>query len=600
MSQESPASTDEKSRKRHRPSWKKEQPAFLDASASVSASTFGARRIPELKQLYLQRHQCSTLAKEISVVAQDVAFQSGGGQTSSRHLRRRTTSHKSRRHRHRFPTSGPETNPEKKSFTRKAKRSSPSTLAQGHHDWNKLQISPSLETKRVQWIATHLWHAKRFHMEALWGWQIPVAHTNRGARATLRLSRTHCLIQDVTWERQPSIYLEFSRDSPTPILVQGLSRILPSWAMDSSIAKRLEQNTIVTGECILHHIDRFPRGAIGPVWWRVENHVLQVMGHPSIQPRIIENILQLRTNLPTVFREAKKETFNGIIRRRCVFRLSGTGVRKALEKSIGLQMQGQLSEAAEMLPHGATVDVTIALPGVDDVVSVLLVRVQPRPPDCPGNRVVAGWDLYCESQYACQIWTQLSMNCSAIGMVDQSHLQLECEPPLPLFPRDFVDSEESSKYWMPSSESDRCDPQTSWSRVRRLYEGGWGRLPIGKSLDLKGVQWSKLLLNTRSSVASARKMSLNSLAYSLWKNTLCRSRARPLVGALTDQVMADSERGGALRRTAWRGPSPSRPARRAAASPLNTTLSARTVSPFARRTPLTLPWCSSMRSQATP
>ena len=88
------------------------------------------------------------------------------------------------------------------------------------------------------------------------------------------------------------------------------------------------------------------------------------------------------------------------------------------------------------------------------------------------------------------------MNCSAIGMVDQSHLQLECEPPLPLFPRDFVDSEESSKYWMPSSESDRCDPQTSWSRVRRLYEGGWGRLPIGKSLDLKGVQWSKLLLTT--------------------------------------------------------------------------------------------------------
>ena len=330
-------------------------------------------------------------------------------------------------------------------------------------------------------------------MEVLWGWQVPVPHTNRGARATLRLSHTHCLIQDVTWERRPSIYLELNPDCPTAVLLQGLSQILPSWAEDSSIGKRLKHNTIVAGECIFHKIDQFPRGAIGPVWWRVENNVLHVLGHPSIQQRVIENTQQLRSNLPTLFRETKKEAIHGVYHCCCVFRLSGTGVRKALEKSINFKSKTQLPDAPEMLSHGATVDIAIELPGVDNVVSILLVRVQPRPLDCPENRVVAGFDLYCESEHASQIWTQLSLNCAAIGMVDQSHLQLECEPPVPVFPRDFVDSEESSKYWLPSSESDRNDPETSWSRIRHLSEGGWGRLPIRKSLDLKGIHWSKLI-----------------------------------------------------------------------------------------------------------
>lgn len=57
-------------------------------------------------------------------------------------------------------------------------------------------------------------------------------------------------------------------------------------------------------------------------------------------------------------------------------------------------------------------------------------------------------------------------------------MRLECEPPIPIFPRDYVDTEDSHKYWGSSSAS--C----SWKRIRQLCEGGWGRLPIEKEKRL--------------------------------------------------------------------------------------------------------------------
>mmetsp|Transcript_8294 Transcript_8294/g.16089 ORF Transcript_8294/g.16089 Transcript_8294/m.16089 type:complete len:531 (+) Transcript_8294:216-1808(+) len=69
--------------------------------------------------------------------------------------------------------------------------------------------------------------------------------------------------------------------------------------------------------------------------------------------------------------------------------------------------------------------------------------------------------------------------CCAIGLVEDSHLRLECEPPIPVFPRDCVDTRASQEYWMPA-----CSSSSSWKRIRQLYEGGWGRLPIDKTFRL--------------------------------------------------------------------------------------------------------------------
>jgi hypothetical protein len=86
-------------RKRRKLAWG-DLPAFLDASASVSASIFGARRLPELKSMYQELQQDANANATADPPEQ--CFQSIGGKTSARHLRRRTTS-MHRRIRHRFP-----------------------------------------------------------------------------------------------------------------------------------------------------------------------------------------------------------------------------------------------------------------------------------------------------------------------------------------------------------------------------------------------------------------------------------------------------------------------------------------------------------------
>ena len=179
-------------------SWK-DLPAFCDASATVSATTFGARRLPEIKDLWskVSRGEEST---SVSLPP------SGGRKTSSRHLRRRATSHASRK-RHRYPDpdrkgfskkdSNEACNPSRRSLRRKA-----SNLQLEHETWRKEATDGTLSNSpdRVNWLPTHFWHAKRFHMGDMWGWRVPMMHSNRGPGAALRLLREgKSLLQDVTW-----------------------------------------------------------------------------------------------------------------------------------------------------------------------------------------------------------------------------------------------------------------------------------------------------------------------------------------------------------------------------------------------------------------
>uniref|UniRef100_A0A6B2KZ66 Pop1 N-terminal domain-containing protein n=1 Tax=Arcella intermedia TaxID=1963864 RepID=A0A6B2KZ66_9EUKA len=49
-----------------------------------------------------------------------------------------------------------------------------------------------------KWLPTHLWHAKRFHMENKWGYRIARSPTNKGARAIYRAVKTESVIYDAT------------------------------------------------------------------------------------------------------------------------------------------------------------------------------------------------------------------------------------------------------------------------------------------------------------------------------------------------------------------------------------------------------------------
>jgi hypothetical protein len=198
--------------------------------------------VPDLRSLLgsvrprFRQHE----AQEETTKVQDCDYyQSGGKKISNRHLRRRATSHYRKQH-HRFPqgmkpSTIPPDNKEDKYMKRrktppcrkmKRKRSILQTL---HLDWqdhtnedhNDIMTSnatatrnniPSLSSSsqtilvKKNWLATHLWHTKRFHMsppllQAYAGFCIPICHNNRDSQAIVRLIHENdkCTIQDVTW-----------------------------------------------------------------------------------------------------------------------------------------------------------------------------------------------------------------------------------------------------------------------------------------------------------------------------------------------------------------------------------------------------------------
>lgn len=477
--------------KRPSSSWK-DQPAFLDASASISVATFGARRLPELQQLYTPK--CDT---DDNIQAEHVALESGGGQTSSRHLRRRTTSHQSRRHRHRFPTTSTGSPPTKAATrTRKAKRSSKEILCQGHHQW--LQCS-DMASNTLHWMMTHVWHTKRFHMQTLWGWRVPVAHTNRGARAILRLTsrENKTTLQDLTFCRQP-IRIQSTTNCKREEFVKCIARILPDWSTTNPRSLASTQ----MGEGILHHMDTFPRGAIGPTIWHMthdtssEQWNVDLRIHPSIRSSVLDCLKQLQSTHSSHLQCSTSilESPNTL----CCFQICGINATRMVHDVLNPKPCSTLSKNEcnwntvlnESTPclHGLIARVTVDTMSGENATTTnaILVRQLPRPLDCNSNRAVAGWDIYCSHQHALNIWRELALHCVIIGIVEQMHLQMECEPPIPVFPRDEIDFETSLQYW--------DGQETDWKFVRQLYEGGWGRLPIKRKVHLEKLSWDKLIL----------------------------------------------------------------------------------------------------------
>ena len=136
---------------------------------------------------------------------------------------------------------------------------------------------------------------------------------------------------------------------------------------------------------------------------------------------------------------------------------------------------------------------TKTIPDETDFLSsndLMLVYQAPRSMDCTPNRAMSGWKVFCQNaDLAKDLWMSLvassnneNISCCAIGLLEECHLRLECEPPLPIFPRDFVDTYQSRIYWRnTSNEADKeKTPDESWSCVRKLFEGPWGRPNMDK------------------------------------------------------------------------------------------------------------------------
>jgi hypothetical protein len=547
------------------PAWKRAQdlPAFLDASASVAASTFGARRLPEIKSLWNASLKRKGLLGPI--IPTEEPLKSCGGKTSSRHLRRRTTSHNSRK-RHRYPDPSSIRTDDfpavKKAsaataISRRSKRKNKAALSLPHESWwrrtdPKTSHATSISSDNPQkesnkkfqkqaplfWIPTHLWHCKRFHMANLWGWKIPMVHSNRGPKAALRLIREgKTLLQDSTWKMGiPIIIQSIVKDE---VLVPTLCRICPEFQMKSV------DSTACIGQGLAYGLDQFPQKAIGPVEWFVSQgkplvgteetnynsdssqcSYINFWVHPSIQSALFAELKKLEREKsvsaePQPFQSLQLGSQKSGNTGAACLKLRGINatitIQKVLASRAEIKAPAERSDILRILkdnnlhtslPHGSVLAASVSLDSASsssssssDVAAgdqdsrestnvsgcwvggnrILLISHCIRDSsNLPQNAPAIGWDIFCDVSIAKDLFVKLVLAGQAcpIGVVEEAYVNLECAPPIAtVFPRDYPETEEGRRYWHQMSQGE-SDENNGVLRIC-LEEGeAGGRVPV--------------------------------------------------------------------------------------------------------------------------
>jgi hypothetical protein len=469
-------------------------PAFTDVTASVAAATFTARRLPELKELYQAPLQTSVLSTQ--------GLESGGGKKSSRHLRRRVTSFR-RRQQHRFPVQAPPKKPLVDGKTplasRRSQRRNKVALQETHSVWKKSTKAEDTGTKvlsttattptptPIHWMSSHVWHAKRFHMRDLWGWQVPLLHSNRGTKAALRLvMQDHkCLVQDVTWRSQP-VWLKLLSLSDLQPLQQALLRILPEFSLPAVVKGRADA---LWGESLLHVHDQNPLSPLGPARFLVRSNALleepspdsppdthvYIWVHPSIRPNLWRELSLVLNALSSV-----QGPYNGVEGGLSCLQLRGENTLGCLRQSL-LDASDPVPTVCPDASSGMTVVPFLVLSAKLDCLYTNL-----RNPSLPCNFGVCGIDVFGSPDRIKVFLLQLILRGGAcpIGLIEETALRLECELPMPVFPRDFPDTVEGIRYWQGSSPH--------WALMREYDYGCSGRIKASP-LSSVGIPWTDLV-----------------------------------------------------------------------------------------------------------
>jgi ribonuclease P/MRP protein subunit POP1 len=360
-------------------------------------------------------------------------------------------------------------------------------------------------------MPTHLWHAKRFHMGDLWGWKVPMMHSNRGPGAALRLLREgKSLLQDVTWSMQP-VWLQAPLTSRQAVH-RCLARIIPEF--DFALAEQSMEESAAsssTGQGTLHGIDQFPMGAVGPVAWMCSRSSLTHSAandgslvfvylwiHPSIRGVVLELLDQLLAEEKDGIQGPHQSVDGGV----SCLRLRGNHTIESLRTTLLGFGKYDLSLLQSAVSGGDDDDddgnmLEALRPGVtvshaqDEEASqrLLLVSRCPRDPRLGMNVAVCTLDVFCNPDVASALFTALVLKGAAcpIGVAEETHFHLECNPPVPLFPRDYPDTYEGDSYWKGNSQE--------WKDVREYWESGVGRFRP-KNENLESIDWKQVVPTT--------------------------------------------------------------------------------------------------------
>jgi len=558
-------------RKRRQP-----RPEFCDASATLSCPAYAARRLPEIRQLYYAAEYGSPAAADHRTTTTRIesSLLSGGRKISSRHLRRRAASHAGRR-RHRFPAAvgaaaaaaaaavGGTAAPPASSCggSRRKRRKHPHVLRAGHEGWRLRDRSGSAgdnvdgsrtndndsdddnNANRSWWIPTHVWHAKRFLVGRPLplengGWAVPIAHGNRGPAAAVRLccDDGKCLIQDSTWCMQPVCLRvplpeqqQQQQSTHQQQLQQLLSRCIPEFLLVPGGG----------GKGLLHEVDRFPAGAVGPIQWLVlrNKKLLEV---PDDDDKKTDDALHLYFWVHPLIRDELSRILNALAAQGLSYpsprqeRMSISGMSGGLAY---LKLRGSYTATTDCLsaafpnlfdegnpkdlpPNGAVI--AASLPPYFDPNQqqhfeksqrpVLLTYHSVRDPGLPCNNGVNGFDLMCHPDAARALFVRLVVQggACAIGLAEEMHVHLEASPPVPFFPRDFPDTRQGSLYWRSIGDEDGdgiytngegAGKSSNYCLLRSVLECGTGRIArsLKQPASRPGVDWTSLVDNDSGS-----------------------------------------------------------------------------------------------------
>jgi len=140
----------------------------------------------------------------------------------------------------------------------------------------------------TRWLETHIWHAKRFHMERVWGLALPRTTTDKTWRACQRATRAGVAL----WDRS---YLSL-------LQVEGeLSTVLA--ALNQLTEPRTGRQFCYgpgEREAALYAPGCYPAGALGETsyYWRPESAdnsfaLVWLWCHPALAPRLLDLLTQL-------------------------------------------------------------------------------------------------------------------------------------------------------------------------------------------------------------------------------------------------------------------------------------------------------------------
>ncbi|XP_026083749.1 ribonucleases P/MRP protein subunit POP1 [Carassius auratus] len=207
------------------------------------------------------------------------------------HMRRRAMSHNTKRLPSRLREGAQRLAERSQRAAEKEKKQLPrsrSRRARRRH--GNLLLEFNRRQRKNKWLETHIWHAKRFHMQKMWSYCLPLKPTAKSFRASYRAMNTHALLQDLSYFC--CLELQGSEEQMLRALARLTSKQTgPTFAAASCLSGARQ------GSVHLYKADQFPQGCLGPAdfLWRprvpdASDRQLWIWIHPDLKQEVLSEL----------------------------------------------------------------------------------------------------------------------------------------------------------------------------------------------------------------------------------------------------------------------------------------------------------------------